>query len=133
MPATDEYVRSYQNARRRARRARPRVLVEALALEGDLLCDSHTSDDEKRQIINRMFKNVLELMKMHRGDVDNFDSLGTILFQSMWRTENMPSIVRDGNMISMRGDFDIRELAKNMVWGDVAKDMRLVMDESEED
>lgn len=100
------------------------MLRETLKLQGDLLCESHTEShngDRER----RMFEALLELMKLDRLSDERKQSFGDALFKaSLFGTS--VDIRFSGNIVTIHGDFDLREVAKRMVWGEIAEDMRVV-------
>lgn len=130
--------REYQNERKRVKRARVHTLRNALLLQAELLCDSHSikysnadAATYNSELMARIFATVLELMQQGRLSEERKKSFGDSMFKCAYRDELLPNIVIDGNMISIRGEFDLRELAKRMVWGEIAEELRQVEEVNE--
>lgn len=113
--------------RDRMRRDRDTRLKQQLRLAGALLCESHNGYmlTTEREILGRMMKAIIELQRTTL-DAEKRQSLAAVFDQSRWREEGVVEISYDGNMIHLRGEFDMRELAKRMVWIDVAEHEKVV-------
>lgn len=118
-------VNEMRRRRDRMRRDRDTRLRQQLRLAGELLCDSHMHGLTMREIIGRMMKAIIELLRVKLDD-EKRQSLAAVFDQSRWREEGVVEISYDGNMIHLKGEFDMRELAKRMVWIDVAEHEKVV-------
>lgn len=98
-------------------------LKQQLRLQGELLCDSHK--DFHNEILGRMMKAIGAILNLRLSE-DKKASLAAVFDQCKWREEQVTEISWSGNMIHLCGEFDLRELAKRIVWIEVAEHEKVV-------
>lgn len=125
--------------RDRMRKDRQARLVAQLALQAQLLCESHdrrkqgfgTLGNENRALLGRMFRYLAELLRIKLDDSSRA-ALAAVFDQCKWREEQVTEISWSGNMIHLNGEFDMRELAKRLVWIGVAEHEKTVGEDTNE-
>lgn len=123
------FEKEQRRIRDKARRLGMRHRLEEIRIQAELLCDSHT--DQQQELLNRMLKSLISALKTYKLDEDDKQ----LLVQHFERSGvEHPTVSRSGNYIRLEGSFDIRELAKRMLWQGVwDESVRGIGDEGSEE
>jgi hypothetical protein len=88
--------------------------LETLRTQIEMACESH-NEQERRERLNRVFGTVLRELKSYNMDANQKEMLVEI-FRESARHDAGTTVIRSGNFLTVHGEFDIRELARRMVW-----------------
>jgi hypothetical protein len=123
----EEFMKEQRRLRDRARRSGMKARLQEIRLQAEMLCDSH--ENKQRELLNRMLKSLIEALKAYKLDEDQKQLLVEHFTEA---GIDMPHVARSGNSLRLEGNFDIRELAKRMVWqGVYDEEMRGVGEEED--
>lgn len=115
--------------RDRARDTDRKKRIAELQMQASMLCESHSTSAQQERL-NRMLKTLLSLLKSYKLDDDQKQLLVEHLREA---GREMPVVSRSGNVLNINGMFDIRELAKRMIWQGVYEEPMRGIGEEEDD
>jgi hypothetical protein len=104
-------MKEQRRLRDRARRSGMKTRLQEIRLQAEMLCDSH--ENRQQELLNRMLKSLIEALKAYKLDEDQKQLLVELFKDS---GIDMPHVSRSGNSLRLEGNFDIRELARRMIW-----------------
>lgn len=98
-------------------RARRKLLLAILRLQAEIAFESNS-----QHTLQRMLVTLAELLRLPKVSKERREALVEILENSAY--SDQPQIVLGGefsrDVLTVSGSFDVRDLARKMVWGGVA-------------
>ena len=129
---TQDHQRQQRRVRERALHRRRKELGIRLQLLGELLCDSHKNAAHWHELVEEGITALLGVQRPTLVDDKVRASLAQHFKDSASRDPVLNAVSYEGNMLKLDGHFDIKELAKRMIWIGVKEQFREVGDDSEE-